>query len=99
MASLPRVPPPPEPVHRGTVLRRPDLLHDVVRVWETGWEDDVRTLLLPRLRHRWQRAHRGGDAWRTPLPPWAMRLSRRLRAEGAVGERAFADDGERVWWT
>ena len=58
----------------------------------------VRELTVRRLEHRWQRAHRGADAWRTPLPPWAMRLSRLLReVRGVLGpgafELTFADDG------
>ena len=61
--------------------------------------DSGRALALPRLG-RWQRAHRGGDPWRTPLPPWGMRLARLLRqvrplADGGTLE--WADDGHRCW--
>ena len=60
----------------------------------------VRELTMPRLRTRWQRAHRGLDEWRTPLPPWAMRLSGLVRdAQRVLGtsphELTFADDGQR----
>ncbi len=59
---------------------------------------EVRTLHLPRLNRRWQRAHRGADQWQTPLPPYAMRLSRLLRDVRRAlgpGDRvlAWADDG------
>jgi len=59
---------------------------------------EVRTLHVPRLHRRWQRAHRGADQWRTPLPPYAMRLSRLLRDVRRAlgpGDRvlAWADDG------
>ena len=61
--------------------------------------DTGRVLALPHLG-RWQRAHRGGDPWRTPLPPWGMRLARLLRqvrplADGGTLE--WADDGHRCW--
>ena len=60
-------------------------------------ESEVRVLLVPRLA-RWQRPHRGADAWRTPLPPWGMRLARVLRAvRRAVGDVdlhvRWVDDG------
>lgn len=59
---------------------------------------DVRALDAPRLERAWHRAHRGVDPWRTPLPPWAMRLSRLVReVRRAVGgeplEIIWADDG------
>ena len=59
--------------------------------------DDVRVLQVPRLG-RWQRPHRGADEWRTPLPPWAMRLAKLLRAvRRALGDVdlvvEWADDG------
>ena len=59
---------------------------------------DPRRLGLPRLERPWQRAHRGLDAWRTPLPPWAMRLSRLVRdVQQVVGTAActltWVDDG------
>lgn len=62
-----------------------------------GATDDVRVLQVPRLRRR-QRPHRGGDEWRTPLPPWGMRLAKVLRAvRRAVGDAElvveWSDDG------
>ena len=85
-------------VHRGTAELRPGRDADPVRAHEVGVEDDVRELLVPVLRGRRARAHRGVDAWRTPLPPWAMRLARALRvlrqARGDVPlDVAWADDG------
>ncbi len=61
--------------------------------------DEVRILLVPRLA-RWARPHRGGDAWRTPLPPWGMRLARLIRAvRRELGDvdlhLRWADDGRR----
>lgn len=59
---------------------------------------DVRELLVPHLG-RFGRAHRGADPWRTPLPPWGMRLSRLLRdvrrrlGPDAVTAVTWADDG------
>lgn len=87
-----------EVVHRGTAELRPGRAVDVVRAHEVGVEDDVRQLLVPVLRGRRARAHRGVDDWRTPLPPWAMRLARALRvlrrARGDVPlDVAWADDG------
>jgi hypothetical protein len=60
-------------------------------------DHDVRVLQVPRLR-RWHRPHRGADTWRTPLPPWAMRLARLVRAvRRALGDAdlllEWADDG------
>jgi hypothetical protein len=93
-------------VHAGTAR----LLHgsavDEVRVREVtvaahtaGAARDERTLLVPRLRP-WHRPHRGADEWRTPLPPWGMRLARLIRAvRRAVGDADvvvdWADDGRR----
>ena len=90
--------PPREPVHSGTAELRPGRRYDVVLAHETGVPEDVRRLDVPVLRTRWARAHRGGDRWRTPLPPWGMRLSRRLRAlrrsHGDVAlDVEWADDG------
>lgn len=70
-------------VHAGRALLRSDSRSDVVlavegRSHEVDAGGDVRRLAMPVLRRR-QRAHRGADEWRTPLPPWAMRLSRLLR--------------------
>lgn len=64
-----------------------------------GAAEQDRELLVPRLR-RWQRPHRGADEWRTPLPPWGMRLARLIRAvRRAVGDAdlllEWADDGRR----
>lgn len=61
---------------------------------------DVRVLDAPRLDRPWHRTHRGLDPWRTPLPPWAMRLSRltrQVRRElGPAGlALIWADDGHR----
>lgn len=59
---------------------------------------DVRTLLMPALTRPWQRAHRGADPWRTPLPPWGMRLARLVRDVRRVlgpgpWQLTWADDG------
>lgn len=64
-----------------------------------GAADEERELLVPRLK-QWHRPHRGGDEWRTPLPPWGMRLARLLRAvRRALGDVDvvvdWADDGRR----
>ncbi|CAN5147285.1 hypothetical protein BH24ACT10_BH24ACT10_18080 [soil metagenome] len=85
-------------VHRGTAELRPGRAADAVRANEVGAEDDVRVLPVPVLRRRRTRAHRGVDEWRTPLPPWAMRLARALRvlrrARGDVPlDVAWSDDG------
>lgn len=100
MALLRRLGPRPARavVHAGTAELRPGRGADVVRAHEAGVEDDVRELLVPVLRSRRSRAHRGVDEWRTPLPPWAMRLARALRvlrrARGDVPlDVAWADDG------
>ncbi len=93
-------------VHAGTARLRHGTGHDVVLAREVtvaarvaGAAADGREVLVPRLR-RWQRPHRGGDAWRTPLPPWGMRLARVLRAvRAALGDAdvliSWADDGRR----
>ncbi len=91
-----------DPVHAG----RADLTGEgpaVVRAVEGEAHElftsgDVRELLVPRLG-RCSRAHRGADPWRTPLPPWGMRLSRLLRAvrrlpgTDVVTTVTWADDG------
>lgn len=91
-------------VHAGTAQLVRGTSVDVVRAREVtvaaqvaGAADVERELLVPRLR-RWHRPHRGGDEWRTPLPPWGMRLARTLRAvRRAVGDADvvvdWADDG------
>ena len=99
-------PPSDAAVHAGTARLSRRTPMDEIHVREVtvaahtaGAADDVRVLLVPRLRS-WQRPHRGGDVWRTPLPPWGMRLARVLRAvRRAVGdaelEVEWADDGRR----
>lgn len=67
---------------------------------EVDGSAEVRELAMPRLERPWHRAHRGADDWRTPLPPWGMRLSRLLRGVRRVAGPArhvvlFADDGHR----
>ncbi|MCW2723475.1 MAG: hypothetical protein JWN35_396 [Frankiales bacterium] len=62
-----------------------------------GASSETRPLTVPRLG-RFQRPHRGGDEWCTPLPPWGMRLARLLRGvRRAVGDAdlvvRWADDG------
>ena len=103
-AGVPVAPPTDAAVHAGTVRLRPSTAVDEVEAREAtvaarvaGHADDVRTLHVPRLG-RWQRPHRGGDEWRTPLPPWGMRLARLLRAvRRALGDAdlvvSWADDG------
>lgn len=94
----------PDAVHAGTARLQPEAGCDEVTAYEvTGVARAVgagpRELLVPRLRAR-QRAHRGGDRWRTPLPPWGMRLARLLRAARPRvdgGELEWADDGRRCW--
>jgi hypothetical protein len=97
-------------VHAGTAAMRPGAACDVARAvegqaHEVVGSDDVRTLRMPVLRRSRQRAHRGGDEWRTPLPPWGMRLSRSLRdVRRVLGDRdldvEWADDGRtcRLLW-
>lgn len=90
-------------VHAGRATVRADQPYDIVDVAEAEPYDlagaEVRTLHLPRLSRPWQRAHRGADQWRTPLPPYGMRLSRLLRDVGralGAGERVltWTDDGQ-----
>ncbi len=74
-------------VHAGEAELRPGRAADEVTAREVtvaarvagAAVDEVRVLHVPRLG-RWQRPHRGADAWRTPLPPWGMRLAKLLRA-------------------
>lgn len=89
-------------VHAGRATVSASRPYDVVDAAEGEPYDlagvEVRTLHVPRLHRRWQRAHRGADQWRTPLPPYAMRLSRLLRDVRRAlgpGDRvlAWADDG------
>ena len=89
-------------VHAGRAELRAASLVDVVlavegRAHEVSSSDEVRRLEMPVLRPR-QRAHRGADEWRTPLPPWGMRLSRLLRRvrtvlPGRDLDVDWADDG------
>ena len=90
-------------VHAGEVELRRHRAHDVVQAREdtvaarAAAPQERRTLLVPRLS-RWARPHRGADEWRTPLPPWGMRLARLLRAvRRAAGDVdltvTWADDG------
>jgi hypothetical protein len=84
-------------VHAGRVATGPP---DRVRAvegeaHELDGADQVRELLLRRIG-RVERAHRGADRWRTPLPPWGMRLSRLVRdvlRSGPADELTWADDG------
>lgn len=105
-AGIPVAPDTDAAVHAGTASLGVGRPVDVVRAREVtvaarvagaAWQE--RELLVPRLG-RWQRPHRGGDAWRTPLPPWGMRLARLIRAvRRAVGDAdlllEWADDGRR----
>jgi hypothetical protein len=91
-------------VHAGTVALRHGTTVDEVSAREVtvaaasaGAGSDVRVLLVPRLG-RWQRPHRMADEWRTPLPPWGMRLARLVRAvRRTLGDAdldlRWADDG------
>ncbi len=105
-AGIAIAPPTDAAVHAGTAeLSRAEGI-DVVRAREVtvaaqvaGASHDERELLVPRLK-TWQRPHRGGDQWRTPLPPWGMRLAKLLRAlRRALGDVDvtvdWADDGRR----
>lgn len=88
-------------VHAGRVHLRADRPYDVVESVEgEPYEPagvEVRTLHLPRLRRR-QRAHRGADPWRTPLPPWGMRLSRLLRDVRRALDPALDPEGRQITW-
>ena len=100
------VQPQPAAVHAGRAELRHGRSYDVVRsvegrAHEVDTGDEVRRLHVPVLAHAWSRPHRGADDWRTPLPPWGMRLSRVLRRLRTVlpGEQLdveWADDGRRV---
>ena len=100
------VQPQPGCVHAGRAEVRSRRAYDVVhavegRAHEVDSAAEVRTLHMPVLAHAWSRPHRGADAWRTPLPPWGMRLSRVLRRlRSVLGEEdldvEWADDGRRV---
>ena len=91
-------------VHAGTARLLHGTVVDEVRAREVtiaahvaGAADEERVLQVPRLG-RWQRPHRGADEWRTPLPPWGMRLAKLIRAvRRAVGDAdllvEWADDG------
>lgn len=105
-AGIPVAPASDAAVHAGTAQLSRHAPMDEVHAREVtvaarvaGKDGEVRVLMVPRLR-RWQRPHRGGDVWRTPLPPWGMRLSRLLRAvRRALGDAEllveWADDGRR----
>jgi hypothetical protein len=105
-AGIAVAPPSDAAIHAGSARLAHGQLFDVVSAREVtvaariaGHARDERELLVPRLR-RWQRPHRGGDEWRTPLPPWGMRLARVLRSvRRAVGDADvivdWADDGRR----
>ncbi|GAC1441460.1 MAG: hypothetical protein NVSMB55_09270 [Mycobacteriales bacterium] len=84
---------------RGHAVDRVRAREVTVAARVAGAAEDERELVVPRLG-RWQRPHRGADEWRTPLPPWGMRLARLLRAvRRAIGDVdgviAWADDGRR----
>jgi len=84
-------------VHAGRVLLGPPDRARAVegQAHELDAAAEVRELLLRRLG-RLGRAHRGVDQWRTPLPPWGMRLSRLVRDVlrcVPAGELTWADDG------
>lgn len=90
-------------VHAGRAALRTAAAVDVVLAVEGGAHEvdtaaEVRRLEMPVLTGRWQRPHRGADEWRTPLPPWGMRLSRLLRDVRRVCpcldlDVEWADDG------
>jgi hypothetical protein len=91
-------------VHAGTASLRRGTAVDAVQAREVtvaavtvGADQQVRELQVPRLR-RWARPHRGADEWRTPLPPYGMRLAKVVRAvRRALGDAdldlRWADDG------
>lgn len=94
-----------ESVHAGTARRSDDLPYDVVHALEGRVTDvrpgaGLRELHVPRYG-RFARVHRGADEWRTPLPPWGMRLARLVRrtarVTGGVRELTWADDGRTCW--
>jgi hypothetical protein len=103
-AGIPVAPASDAAVHAGTASLRHGTTVDEVLAREVtvaavsaGADRETRTLLVPRLRS-WQRPHRMADEWRTPLPPWGMRLARLLRAvRRALGDADldvhWADDG------
>ena len=101
-AGIPVAPVTDAAVHAGSArLRHGTALDEVtareVTVAGVAAGDPPRVLQVPRLR-RWQRPHRGGDEWRTPLPPWAMRVAKLLRqVRRALGDADlvvhWADDG------
>jgi len=103
-AGIAVAPPTDAAVHAGTASLAHGRRLDVVTAREVtvaahiaGKDHEERELLVPRLR-RWPRPHRGGDEWRTPLPPWGMRLARVLRSvRRAVGDADvvidWVDDG------
>jgi hypothetical protein len=105
-AGIPVAPASDAAVHAGSARLRRSTEVDVVLAREVtvaariaGASRAERELLVPRLR-RWRRPHRGGDEWRTPLPPWGMRLAKLLRAVRRVLGDAdvvveWADDGRR----
>jgi hypothetical protein len=105
-AGVPVAPASDAAVHAGSARLQHGTAVDVVLAREVtvaariaGAAHTDRELLVPRLR-RWRRPHRGGDEWRTPLPPWAMRLARLLRAvRRAIGDADvvvdWSDDGRR----
>ena len=104
--GIPVAPPSDAAVHAGIARLSRRTPMDEVHVREVtvaaqtaGKADDERVLIVPKLRG-WQRPHRGGDVWRTPLPPWGMRLSRLIRSvRRALGDAEllieWADDGRR----
>jgi hypothetical protein len=102
LAGIPVAPATDAAVHAGTARLKHSTAIDEVAAREVtvaglAAKEAPRVLLVPRL-HRWQRPHRGGDEWRTPLPPWAMRLAKLLRqVRRALGDADlvvhWADDG------
>jgi hypothetical protein len=105
-AGIPVAPPSDAAVHAGTArLSRRTPMDEVharevtIAAQTAGHADEERVLIVPKLRS-WQRPHRGGDVWRTPLPPWGMRLSRLIRSvRRALGDAEllleWSDDGRR----
>jgi hypothetical protein len=81
-------------VRRNSDIDEVDASEVTVAAASAGHASDVRRLDVPRLK-RWQRPHRGGDPWRTPMPPWGMRLAKLLRAV----RRAVGDVDLDVRWT